>query len=88
MADASLEPAVYWRITDNWLELSLRFLVPARGSGRSRTGSAATSSPVWTPPGSGSPSAIYDIVGLPPVQLQAPPEAATGTAAAPRGDRL
>ncbi|MEO9199453.1 MAG: hypothetical protein ABI206_11965 [Antricoccus sp.] len=31
MADASLEPAVYWRITDNWLELSLRFLVPQRG---------------------------------------------------------
>ncbi|MEP7160757.1 MAG: mechanosensitive ion channel domain-containing protein [Dermatophilaceae bacterium] len=31
MADASIEPAVYWRITDNWLELSLRFLVPQRG---------------------------------------------------------
>lgn len=31
MADASLEPAVYWRLTDNWLELSLRFLVPQRG---------------------------------------------------------
>ncbi len=31
MADASLEPAVYWRITDTWLELSLRFVVPQRG---------------------------------------------------------
>ncbi len=28
MADASLDPAVYWRITDNWLDLSLLFLVP------------------------------------------------------------
>ncbi len=31
LADASLNPAVYWRITDNWLELSLRFLVAHRG---------------------------------------------------------
>lgn len=31
MADASLEPAVFWRLTDNWLELTLRFLVPVRG---------------------------------------------------------
>lgn len=31
MADASLEPAVFWRLTDNWLELSLRFVVPDRG---------------------------------------------------------
>jgi len=31
LTDASLEPAVFWRITDNWLEMSLRFLVPARG---------------------------------------------------------
>jgi small-conductance mechanosensitive channel len=31
MADASLDPVVFLRLTDNWLELSLRFLVPARG---------------------------------------------------------
>ena len=31
LSGASLEPAVYWRITDNWLELWLRFLVPHRG---------------------------------------------------------
>jgi len=30
LTDASLEPAVFWRLTDNWLELSLRFLVPDR----------------------------------------------------------
>ena len=31
LSDASLTPAVYCRITENWLELSLRFLVPHRG---------------------------------------------------------
>lgn len=25
------EPRVFWRLTDNWVELSLRFIVPARG---------------------------------------------------------
>lgn len=32
MADASTAPAVCWRITDTWLELSLRFLTRARGA--------------------------------------------------------
>lgn len=31
LSDAGLDPVVYWRLTDNWLELSLRFLVPPRG---------------------------------------------------------
>lgn len=31
MADASLDPAVFWRLTDGWLEMSVRFLVPHRG---------------------------------------------------------
>ncbi len=29
--DVDLEPHVYWRITDNWLELSVRFLTLAHG---------------------------------------------------------
>ena len=31
LSDAGLAPTVYWRITDNWLEMSLRFLVNPRG---------------------------------------------------------
>lgn len=31
LADASLDPEVFWRITEGWLELSLRFLVEPRG---------------------------------------------------------
>jgi hypothetical protein len=27
----TFEPCVYWRMTDNWLELSLRFLAPDHG---------------------------------------------------------
>lgn len=31
LSDARLDPEVFWRITDDWLELSLRFLVEPRG---------------------------------------------------------
>lgn len=31
LSDADLDPEVYWRITDNWLEMSLRFLTEPRG---------------------------------------------------------
>lgn len=81
MADASLAPAVYWRITDNWLELSLRFLVPARGVREIKDRISRDVLAGLDAAGIGIASATYDIVGLPPVQLQAPPKAA-----ASRGD--
>ncbi|MEJ5914702.1 mechanosensitive ion channel family protein [Pseudokineococcus sp. 1T1Z-3] len=31
MSDASLDPAVFWRLTEQWVELSVRFLAPHRG---------------------------------------------------------
>ncbi|MDO5711701.1 MAG: mechanosensitive ion channel [Micrococcales bacterium] len=72
MADASLQPAVYWRITDNWVELSLRFLVPQRGvreikDAMSRdilTGLDAAGIPIA--------SATYGIVGLPDIRVSPP----------------
>lgn len=73
MADAALAPAVYWRITDNWLELSLRFLVHHRGV---REVKDAISRQVLTgldEAGIGIASATYDIVGLPPVRMTVDP---------------
>ncbi|MGI9093070.1 MAG: mechanosensitive ion channel family protein [Mycobacteriales bacterium] len=69
MADASIEPAVFWRITDSWLELSLRFLVPQRGvreikdamSREILTGLDAAGIPIA--------SATYGIVGVPTVRI-------------------
>jgi small-conductance mechanosensitive channel len=31
IATGELDPSVYWRMTDNWLELTVRFLVPDHG---------------------------------------------------------
>ncbi len=72
MADASLDPAVYLRLTDNWLELSLRFLVPHRGVREVKDRLSRDLLAALDDAGIGLASATYDIVGLPPVRL-APP---------------
>ncbi len=69
MADAALDPAVYWRITDNWLELSLRFLVPHRGVREVKDRISRDVLAGLDAAGVAIASATYDIVGLPPVDL-------------------
>ncbi len=70
MSDASLAPEVYWRITDNWLELSLRFLVPARGVRGVKDAMSRDILAALDEAGIGLASATYDIVGLPPVRIE------------------
>ncbi len=68
-----LEPRVYYRITDNWLELTVRFLV---GTHRIRGVKDAMSRQIIAEldgAGIGIASATYDIVGLPPIVMQAAP---------------
>ncbi|MGI8532892.1 MAG: mechanosensitive ion channel family protein [Geodermatophilaceae bacterium] len=70
MSDAELAPAVYWRITDNWLELSLRFLVPHRGVRGIKDRMSRDIIAALDAAGVGIASATYEIVGLPAVSLQ------------------
>lgn len=65
-----LKSRVYWRITDNWLELSLRFVV---GTHRIRGAKDAMNRHIikeFDKAGIGIASATYDIVGFPPVVVQ------------------
>ena len=65
-----LEPRVFFRITDNWLELTLRFIV---GTHRIRAAKDAMSRFIvgeLDAAGIGIASATYDIVGLPPLELR------------------
>ena len=73
MADASLDPAVYWRLTDNWLEMSLRFLVTARGVREVKDRMSRQILCELDAAGIGLASATYNIVGLPEVRLAPPP---------------
>jgi small-conductance mechanosensitive channel len=64
-----LQPRVYVRITDNWLELTVRFIV---GTHRIRSAKDAMSRFIVDEldvAGIGIASATYDIVGFPPVEV-------------------
>jgi small-conductance mechanosensitive channel len=66
-----LEPRVFYRLTDNWLELTVRFIV---GTHRIRAAKDAMSRHIITEldkAGIGIASATYDIVGLPPITIRA-----------------
>ncbi len=76
-----LEPRVFFRITDNWLELTVRFIV---GTHRIRAAKDAMSRYIvdeLDAVGIGIASATYDIVGFPPIdvrQAKEQPTSATG----------
>ena len=65
-----LAPRVYYRITDNWLELTVRFIVHSHGV---RSVKDAMSRFILTELDKadiGIASATYDIVGLPPIEVK------------------
>ena len=68
-----LLPRVFFRITDNWLELTVRFLL---GTHQIRGAKDAMSRQILSgldDAGIGIASATYDIVGFPPIRMQAAP---------------
>ena len=67
-----LDPRVYYRITDNWLELTVRFVI---GTHRIRGAKDAMSRYIvieLDKAGIGIASATYDIVGFPAVEIRQP----------------
>ena len=79
MADASLAPAVFWRITDNWLELSLRFLVPHRGVREVKDRMSRQILTALDDAGITVASATYEITGVPLVRVVGPSGPEPGT---------
>lgn len=73
MADASLDPAVYWRLTEGWLELSLRFLVAHRGVREVKDAMARQVLAGFEEAGIsiGAPTTV-DVVRVPPLRLADP----------------
>ena len=67
-----LDPKVYYRITDNWLELTVRFVI---GTHRIRGAKDAMSRYIVVEldkAGIGIASATYDIVGFPAIEIKQP----------------
>ncbi|MGI8891519.1 MAG: hypothetical protein ACR2G0_12155 [Chthoniobacterales bacterium] len=75
--DAEFEPKVYLRITDNWVELTVRFVVNERGVRAVKDTMSREILDGLDKAGIGIASGTYEIVGLPPLQLSREKAAAT-----------
>ena len=65
-----LVPRVYFRITDNWLELTVRFLVDTHGGRSVKDAMSRVIVDELDKAGIGIASATYDIVGFPPIEIR------------------
>jgi small-conductance mechanosensitive channel len=72
-----LVPRVYFRITDNWLELTVRFIVSTHGIRNVKDAMSRFVVDEFDKAGIGIASATYDIVGFPEIGLQSAPAAPT-----------
>lgn len=64
-----VKPAVYYRMTDNWVELALRFIVPDRGIRELKNAMYREILAQFKAVGISVASSTYDIVGFPPVRV-------------------
>ena len=71
-----LEPRVFFRITDNWLELTVRFVVPTHGIRSVKDAMSRDIVVALEQSAIGIASATYDIVGFPPIKVLVAPSAA------------
>lgn len=67
--EIALEPKVYIRLTDNWIELTLRFTAPVHGIRSLKDAMSRDLLPALAAAGLEVASGTYDIVGLPPIRL-------------------
>jgi small-conductance mechanosensitive channel len=70
---SELEPRVFVRLTDNWIELALRFVAPDHGVREIKDHISRDILAGFEEAGIGIASSTYDIVGLPTVRVQMAP---------------
>jgi small-conductance mechanosensitive channel len=70
MSEEELEPRVYWRLTDNWIELTVRFIAPTHGIRSLKDAMSREIIAALDEAKIGIASSTYDVVGMPPIQVQ------------------
>jgi small-conductance mechanosensitive channel len=68
--DTDVEPSVFYRLTDNWLELTVRFAVLPHGVRQVKSDMSREILSAFETAGIEIASATYDVVGLPRVQVE------------------
>jgi small-conductance mechanosensitive channel len=66
---ASLEPRVYLRLTDNWVELAVRFVAPVHGVRSIKDAMSREILTAFEAAGLEVASATYEITGVPPLRV-------------------
>jgi small-conductance mechanosensitive channel len=66
----AIDPRVYWRLTDNWLELTVRFLTPDHGVREIKDAMSREILAALDAVKIGIASATYEIVGVPPLVVR------------------
>ena len=79
MKRAEMKPKVYYRLTDNWLELTVRFIVNDHGIRALKDAMSRDILRALDEAGIGIASATFEIVGLPPLRLQGKSRAGDAT---------
>jgi hypothetical protein len=69
MHRSEMHPRVYWRMTDNWLELTVRFLCEDHGVRDLKDAMTREILPALEAAHVGIASATFEIVGLPPLRI-------------------
>ena len=70
-----VDPRVFWRLTDNWLELTVRFLAPDHGIRQIKDAMSRDILKALDDAGIGIASATYAIVEVPPLTVESRPKA-------------
>ncbi|MBV9768883.1 MAG: hypothetical protein JOZ32_04875 [Bryobacterales bacterium] len=73
MQRSQLEPRVYVRLTNNWVELSVRFITPDHGVRELKDKLSRDIFDRLSQAGIGIASSTYDIVGMPLVSVKLEP---------------
>ncbi len=71
MKNADLSPKVYFRLTDNWVELTVRFVVEERGIRDLKDAMSRDILAAIRAAGIRVASSTFEIVGLPPLEIRA-----------------
>ncbi len=69
MPNADMTPRVFYSLTNNWIELALRFVAPPHGSRVMKDAMSREILREFEQAGIGIASSTYDIVGLPPIRI-------------------
>lgn len=70
LASLDLEPRVYYRMTDNWVELAMRFVVPDRNIREIKDAMYRDILRGFREAGISVASGTYEVVGMPPLRVR------------------